>query len=362
MLSFCRGLLNVHRVMLFAGACCICFMILRDATLRVLDNPALTSLSTKASLRLHRAFRPKTYRAYDAMFRTFIAFCIITKCALFQVNVRVILSFMECLVKNSCSPCMVANYVSAIRASFVLYELPHHILDHPRVKYFFKSLRINRPVVVIPHNIITTSRLIDISVACDLLTFPQVFRAAFLLGFFAFLRLSNLVPHAVAEFDHTRHLAGNDIFFTHKYVKIMIKWSKTMQSRDRVQCVTIPKLKNKVICPYRALKQLFKLYPMSGTSPLFQVSTANGLVPLSDSKVRKALKMINIHLGLRPNFFTFHDFRRSGATFAYQSHIPMQEIKRHGTWSSDCVWGYIQSDHSSGESLADAFANALDAS
>ena len=52
-------------------------MILRDATLCVLDNQALTSLSAKASDRLHLAFRPKTYRAYDAMFRTFVAFCIV---------------------------------------------------------------------------------------------------------------------------------------------------------------------------------------------------------------------------------------------------------------------------------------------
>ena len=254
------------------------------------------------------------------MFRTFVAFCIVTKCALVNINVKVVLSFLECLARNSCSACMVAKHVSAIRASFVMYDLPYYVSDHPKVKYFPKALRINRPVVVMPHNIITISRLIDISLACDLVTSPQVFRAAFLLAFLAFLRLSNLVPHAVGEFDFTRHLTGHDIFFTSKYAKVMIKWSKTIQTRDRVQCLTLPKLSNRVICPYSALRQLFKLYPMSGVTPLLQ---------------------INIHLGLRPNFFTFHDFRRSGASFAYHSHIPIQEIKRHGTWSSDCVWGYI---------------------
>ena len=213
--------------------------------------------------------------------------------------------------------------------------------------------------MVTPHNIITIPRLIDISLACDLVTLSQVYRAAFLLGFFAFLRLSNLVPHVVAEFDFTRHLTGHDIFFTNKYVKVMIKWSKTLQNRDRVQCLTLPKLSNKVICPHRALELLFKLYPMSGVTPLFQIYKTQGLNPLIDSQVRKILKRIDIHLGLRPNFFTFHDFRRSGATFAYYSHIPIQEIKRHGTWSSDCVWGYIQSDHSSGETLADALTNSI---
>ena len=302
---------------MFAGVCKIEIMILRDATLCVLDNQALTSLSAKASDRLHLAFRPKTYKAYHVMFRTFVAFCIVTKCAFVNINVIVVLSFLECLVGNSCSAGMVANYVSAIRASFVMYDLPYLVLDHPKVKYFLKSLRINRPVVVMPHNIITISRLIDISLACDLVTSPQVLGAAFLLGFFAFFRLSNLVPHAVGEFDFTRHLTGDDIFFTSKYAKVL-KWSKTIQTRDRVQCLTLPKLSNRSICPYTALRQFFKLYPMSGVTPLFQIQKSQGLHPLTDSRVRKPLKQINIHLGLRPDFFTFHDFSVLGPLF----HIP----------------------------------------
>ena len=45
------------------------------------------------------------------------------------------------------------------------------------------------------------------------MTFGSVYRAVFLMGFFAFLRLSNLTPHAIARFDCTRHLTGEDIFF-----------------------------------------------------------------------------------------------------------------------------------------------------
>ena len=72
----------------------ISLLILRDATLCVLDNPALTSLSTKASARLHQAFYPKTHRAYDAMFRTFIAFCIVTKSIM---KILCILFYQTCI-------------------------------------------------------------------------------------------------------------------------------------------------------------------------------------------------------------------------------------------------------------------------
>ena len=77
-----------------------------------------------------------------------------------------------------------------------------------------------------------------------------------------------------------------------------------------------------------------------------------GLNPLTDSCVRKFFKRINIALELPSNYFTFHDLRRSGATLAYHSHVPIQDIKRHGTWSSDCVWQYTQSDHSSGRNFS----------
>ena len=100
-----------------------------------------------------------------------------------------------------------------------------------------------------------------------------------------------------------------------------------MQTRDKIQCITLPKLQNKLICPYIALKALFKLYTMSSDSSLFQISSSRGFITLTDSRVRKVLKSINVKLGLNPVFHTFHDFRRSGATFAYNSHIPIQDIK-----------------------------------
>ena len=300
-------------------------MILRDTALCVVDTEALTSLSAKAASRLHQAFCPRTRGAYLNMFRTFVAFCVHTKCALADVNIKVILSFLECLVINDCSVSMIENYVSAIKAHFVLHDLSFTVFEHPKLKYFLKPLRINRPLTVKPHNIISIDRLIQISQACDNVTNGPVYRAVFLVGFFGFCRLSNLAPHALTAFDPSRHLTGEDIFFTKKFVKVLLK------CRDRVECITLPKLQNKLICPHSALKALFKAYSMSSSTSVFQISSLRGYITLTDSRVRKVLKSINQSLGLNPAFHTFHDFRRSGATLAYNWHIPIQDIKRHGT-------------------------------
>ena len=83
----------------------------------VSDNVALSSLSKKAASRTHAAFRPKIRQAYFRMFRIFLAFfCICMDVSIARVEVKVILSFLECLICNKCSVPMISNYLSAIKA------------------------------------------------------------------------------------------------------------------------------------------------------------------------------------------------------------------------------------------------------
>ena len=178
----------------------------------VVDNVALRSLFQRAASRTQEAFTPKTRQVYTKMFKVFLAFCIYMQVSLVEIDVNVISSFCECLFVNNCSVSMIANYLSAIKASFVLYNMSHSLLDHPRTKYFPKAMRINRPLAVTSHNVIDFDMLGRISKACDNLNFPQVFRAIFLTGFFWFFRLSNLAPHFILAFDPSRHFTGHGLF------------------------------------------------------------------------------------------------------------------------------------------------------
>ena len=164
------------------------------------------------------------------------------------------------------------------------------------------------------------------------------------LDFFAFMRLSNLAPHSLSTLDPSGHLTGHNVFFTKKIVTLLIKWSKTLQTRDKVQCITLPNLQDPLICPFLALKELFKLYPMSSHSSLFQLPSSSGSSPLTDSRVHKTLKLVSLKLGF--HFPSIH---------MYQYKIEKDMERGHRT----CVWQYIQSDHSSGESIAVALASAI---
>ena len=53
--------------------------------------------------------------------------------------------------------------------------------------------------------------------------------------------------------------------------------------------------------------------------------------------------------------FSFHSFRRLGASFAFNNHVSLQDTKVHGVWFSVEVWRYLISDHSNTTQVPLAF-------
>ena len=143
---------------------------------------------------------------------------------------------------------------------------------------------------------------------------------------------------------------------------LILKWSKTMQTNNQIKLVTVPRIPNSSICPVVAIKNLLDLTPRGANLPLFQCKVATEWVPLTDNKVRRHLAMITEKLHLHQAGFTFHTFRRSGATFAFNNDVTLQNIQKHGTLTSDCVWRYITDTVDAGEQVANMFRSKLSAS
>ena len=155
------------------------------------------------------------------------------------------------------------------------------------------------------HNVIDLEMLRALISKTANLKLGEVIKAIVLVGFFGFLRLSNLAPHSKTSFDPSRHL-----FFTQDYVKILLKWSKTLQTRDKVHVITLPKLKDTSICPWLALKCLFQCYQMSSTTSLFQIHTSSGWSPLPYSA--KIFIRSQCSLGFEPSPFHFPQLAQVG--------------------------------------------------
>ena len=81
----------------------------------------------------------------------------------------------------------------------------------------------------------------------------------------------------------------------------------------------------------------------SPRAPLFLMPSPTGkLTVISIPQLRSSFSRLVSHLNFPSRDFSLHSLRRGGATLAFQSGVPLEVIKSHGTWTSDAVWGYIK--------------------
>ena len=245
----------------------------------------------------------------------------------------------------------------AIKAKFVLFALDTSLFFDRRIKYYTRALARQVPLTIRLKTIIDIPLLTNIIQQCEHLYMGYVFQAAFFLAFFAFFRISNLVPHIISSYDPLKQLACADVFFTPSGASILLKWSKTIQINNSVRLIKIPRLGSTPLCPVKGLRKLLSLTPNQPNYPLFQIKCFNRWVPLTDTRLRKTLTSILHSLNLTNSNITFHSLRRSGATLAFNSSVPIQDIQSHGTWMSECVWSYITQAHEASDKVDLAFKN-----
>ena len=193
---------------------------------------------------------------------------------------------------------------------------------------------------------------------CDTVPHSTIFKALYVTCFFSFLRLSNILPHSVATFDNTRHLARGDFIRSGEGAVLLLNWSKTIQDRKSTVTIPLPSLGNSPLCPIKAINLMIKNIPADPNDPLFTIQTTKGLAPLTDSIACKHLKKASHALNISPSL-TFHAFRRAGASWAFSQGAPLEHIMRHGTWKSDAIWTYLSSSTSTVSPVSAAFQAAL---
>ena len=206
---------------------------------------------------------------------------------------------------------------------------------------YMRSISINSHFTPTPKGVWDIRTLYLISLSCDILQDPILFRAIFLVAFYAFLRMSNIAPHSKAQFDKSRHLLRKDVIFGYPGAHIILKWYKTLQNHKSHHIIQIPVIDNPYLCPVKALHKLLNSRPLPPDAPLF-ATIYHPHSQILDTPVREALKSILKHRAMPTTGFSFHTFRRSGATFAFNHNVQLQHIMAHGSWRSSAVWEYLQ--------------------
>ena len=180
------------------------------------------------------------------------------------------------------------------------------------------------------------------------------------MGFFGFYRLSTLVPSSISSFSKSRFPTHGDIVWGTPGAHIVTKCSKSMQVSGQVHVVQLPALADKEICPVTALRSIVSRNKVHADKPLFTITSGSKSSILTASNVRRVLRTAVDAIGLCPSEIGFHTFRRSGACWAFDHNIDLNQIKVHGGWRSDAIWRYLVKTPTAAGSVARTFQNYLD--
>ena len=164
--------------------------------------------------------------------------------------------------------------------------------------------------------------------------------ALFLVAFYSFLRKSNLVVNRTAQVS-PKVILRSDLRFDASFAYLTIRASKTIQFRERLFSLPLPRIPGSLLCTVAALVNHVRINQVHQDMPLFSVRPANSVSPITFAHVNSFLARVIKSVGLDSTCYSPHSFRRGGATFAFEAHVPSELIKAQGDWRSDCYFIYV---------------------
>lgn len=167
----------------------------------------------------------------------------------------------------------------------------------------------------------------------------RMLRAAFLLAFFGFLRVSEFAVTHGSSFDPRMHATMADITW-HKehHLTFHLRRSKTDQLARGHDIVIGPA--HNGLCPIQAMRWYFKSCPHSPVrSPLFHLSSGR---PLTRRFFLRCMRDLLRAAGFDALAFNTHSLRIGAATTAAQAGIPTHLIQRLGRWRSKAYRSYVR--------------------
>ena len=122
---------------------------------------------------------------------------------------------------------------------------------------------------------------------------------------------------------------------------IEIRWSKTIQYREKILRLPVLPTQNKAICPVFWTHYMVDKIPVGPQDPVLALKLGNIVIALSANQLIYRIRKWLLLLGYDASLYSLHSLRRGGATFAYQANIEGEMTKLLGHWASDTYKRYV---------------------
>jgi hypothetical protein len=322
----------------------------------------LQQLRQASVRRFQQAFRPGTRINQRIQIQRYYTFC--RRFHLCDVNPppAQLTWYIEYLSQNLKSSQTVRNYLSAVSLLHRQLGLDCLSMQSHQVTTMLRSVDQTLRLPIASTLPITVPMLHQLVSCCQQLgTWGRVFKCALLFCFFGFLRQSNVAPRSLNQFDVTRDAIRSDVRVHSQGLRLLLKWTKTHQTSQRPIYICLPRIPGSSLCPTRAFLLMCSTFPTTSHSMPLLVFGSKGSPPtvVTTRMLAKQLKLLIVQLGLPPSQFTLHSLRKGGATFCHSLGIPLEQIKAHGTWSTDTVWTYINPDQQQQSRIATTMSQAV---
>ena len=240
------------------------------------------------------------------------------------------------------SVCLYLNFVSLIHKEM---GYPNPLSDNWVLTTVLRGMKRTLGVPPKPRLPITITLLLGIRSRLNLNCSKHAsFWAICLVAFFGLFRKAHLLPESESGFNAKKMFTRSDFLFTESCVYITVRWSKTIQMGQRTVTIPLVAVPHSPLCPVAAIVQAFRMTP--GCDPSYQALCWRDSASVKNSvftyrSFMLCIKTILLQLGVSPELYGTHSFRRGGATFALEAGVPLDTISLLGDWKSDAMFLYL---------------------
>lgn len=238
----------------------------------------------------------------------------------------------------------VMNYLSGVRKLHELAGYPVPGPQEPNMKHLMRALKlelahpVKQAIPVTPELLRSIYHCVDLQNVHDIVAY-----SALLVGFYLFLRKSNLVPEGKNSFDSQKQLIRADLQIGENMILVVIKWSKVIQYKERELLLPLLPAKDITICPVFWLKLLMRKVKATDIDPLFALPVSHecGVTPLTYHDLSETYKGWVSKVTTLTSRHTLHGLRRGGACHALEVGLAGEDLKILGDWASDAYMRYL---------------------
>lgn len=239
----------------------------------------------------------------------------------------------------------IRNYLNIVGLLHKEFGLPNPLLNNWPLKSLLtginrvKGLMPNQKLPITPDLLLRLHSKLDFTASLD-----ASFWAICLAAFYGMFRKSHLLPSAANKFNPSKQLTKADFKIFPWGALITIRWSKTIQFRERIVEIPLPYIPDSALCPTTAIINAFRFTSSFSTASSQAFNWVDDSRVLHNFTYSPFISKLRLHLsslGFDPTLYAGHSFRRGGASFAYQSGVPIELIKALGDWRSDTILIYL---------------------